>query len=482
MTHPVVEFARDELGFTYTPRQAAIIDEIYRDAIRIGVLRLGRRSGKGRIAGGLAVFEATVNAAAHLAHVPPGERLAIVVISSSQRNARTVHGYIRGWLRRPSLAHLLVRDTVDELELSNGIVIMTLPCHAASARGLAIPVLILDEAAWYMGRDGSLIDPAEIYDGLGPATAQFPERRILVTSTPRWSVGWFADMCERAGSGRFADMRHWHATTADMNPWISPAFLAGERAKDEAVFRREYEAEFDSGIGAMFDADSIRLAVREGGGDLPPRPGVRYLVSVDQAFVGDVFAVTVGHRGEQNAGDLVVVDRVTGRKGSRSAPLLVDVALDEVADLARAYNDASVVLDQFASAPLTQALRARGISVRERIWSAESKVAAATSARRVLNAARLSLPPHAALVAELMTLEQRPLPSGRIRIAAPGGGHDDFAMALLALVDELDAGGREARSRSTLPETGGPIVRRGELVFKGERYVDKPTPNYPWRP
>jgi hypothetical protein len=58
---PIVRFARDVLCFDLYPRQAAILEEIYRDSIRTAVLRLGRRSGKGRIAAVVAVFEATVN-------------------------------------------------------------------------------------------------------------------------------------------------------------------------------------------------------------------------------------------------------------------------------------------------------------------------------------------------------------------------------------------------------------------------------------
>jgi hypothetical protein len=204
---PIIRFSREVLAFPLHPRQAAIVSEIYETGVRTAVLRLGRRSGKGRIAGLIATFEATVNAAAHLVHVAAGEQVAIVVVATSQRQARVTHRYIRVWLRRPELAPLVLRETQDEIELSNGIVIITVPCHAASARGLAIAVVILDEAAYFQGRDGSLLDPKEIWDALVPATAQFPDRRVIVSSTPRWSVGWFADICEQAGSGRWPDMQ-----------------------------------------------------------------------------------------------------------------------------------------------------------------------------------------------------------------------------------------------------------------------------------
>jgi hypothetical protein len=41
------------------------------------------------------------------------------------------------------------------------------------------------------------------------------------------------------------------------------------------------------------------------------------------------------------------------------------------------------------------------------------------------------------MVGEMMSLEQTVLPSGKPRIAAPPGQHDDYAMALLGLVAHL---------------------------------------------
>jgi hypothetical protein len=41
------------------------------------------------------------------------------------------------------------------------------------------------------------------------------------------------------------------------------------------------------------------------------------------------------------------------------------------------------------------------------------------------------------MLAELMSLEQTVLPSGKPRIAAHPGHHDDYAMALLGLVSQL---------------------------------------------
>lgn len=434
--HPIVAFARDVLRFPLRPRQAAILDEIYRDGIRTAVLRLGRRSGKGRIGAVVATYEATVNAAVHLGAVPVGERVMVIVVASSQRQARTTHGYIRSFLRRsPELARLIDdraaggRDTKDEISLTNGMTILTLPANAAAVRSYAAAVVILDEAAFFQGVDGSPLDVAELWRGIGPTMAQFPERRALVLSTPRWSTGWFAEQCELATSRRIPSMRHWHATTAEMDPSAGMAtFLAEKRLEDPDGYAREYEAAFDSGVGAVFDSALIRAA-RRVGGDRPPVAGVAYVVAVDAAFTGDTFSALVGHRD----GPRVVVDRVRGWRGSRTSPVLLDATLDAIAALAFAYNGAPVLIDQYAAEPIRQGLTMRGIRVLARPWTNESKVDAVAAVRQVLYAEALEIPDHRELVAELSSLEQRLTPGGRPRIAAPGTGHDDYATALMAL-------------------------------------------------
>ncbi len=367
----IVDFSREVLRFEPSVKQAELLDAIYRERIRTAVLRIGRRGGKGRMASIIAAFEATANADAHLAAVPAGEQVAIVVIGTSQRQARIVHKYIAGFLQAPELAPLVVKDGEDEIVLSNGIVVLTLPCHAASVRGYAAAIVIFDEMAWYQGRDGSPLDPKELWDGLVPATAQFPAGKVLVLSTPRWAAGFFPDLCARARSGQFADWREWHASTAEMNPRISDSFLEQEQTADPASYRREYLALFDSGIGAVFSAETVRDAVSHGLVEVPPVAGLRgYLITVDAAFVGDRFVGMVGHAEAER----VLVDVIRGWRGSRGQPVQLEPTLDEIAALSVAYGKAPVVIDQYSAEPIRQALARKGVRVIERPWTNESKV------------------------------------------------------------------------------------------------------------
>lgn len=472
MTTKIVRFAPEVLGFDLYPKQAEILDEIYRDGIRTAVLRLGRRAGKGRLAALVAAYEATVNADAHLRAVPPGERVAVAVLASSREQARIVHGYIRSFLRTPELDPLVEADTQDRIDLATGITILTLPAHAAAVRGLGVAVVIADEAAWWLGRDGGPFDPKEVMDAIVPATATFPERRVLVLSTPRLAVGWFHDLCRRAEAGELPDTRAWHYPTWEVNPTISQAFLDAERAKDPVAFAREYGAEFEASISTVFDAESLRAAVSDRG-DLPAIPTTSYTIALDPAFTGDRFALLLGHREPSGR---VVVDRVRAWKGSKADPVRLDAVVEEVSVIAMAYNGANVLIDQHAAEPIRQALAKRGLRVEERPWSNEAKVDAVAAVRRVLYAGQLDLPRHRELLAELAALEQRPTPSGRPRIAAPGAGHDDYAMALLALIAELakDAPAPAGASIEPVPSVRRLVNPERRAAWPVRRLIGRP--------
>jgi len=432
---PIVGFARDVLGFALSDAQAGILNSIYGHEVQTAVLRAGRRGGKGRVAAVVAAYEATVGAARHLAAVPAGEEVEIVIVAVSQKQARRTHKYIADFLRRPPLAHLVDRVTDDEIILHNGIVVATVPCNASSARGRSVAVVILDEAAWFAGRDGSPLDVGELWSALVPATAMFPHRRILVASTPRLASGWFYDTCELARAGRFG-MREYHATTRQLNPRTDAGFLAGERERDPINYVREYLARFEAAISAALDPELVRMAIVDRG-ELPPERGAVYLAALDAGFIGDKTALVIGHREPTGR---IVVDVARSWQGSKREPLPVEATIGEVTELLASYNRCNVIIDQHAAAPIGQSFRARRVGVLERPWTNDNKLDALAGLREELYGRRVELPRHEGLIGELVALEQRALPSGRPRIAAPGSGADDYATATMALVAELRRG------------------------------------------
>jgi hypothetical protein len=191
-------------------------------------------------------------------------------------------------------------------------------------------------------------------------------------------------------------------------------------------------------VGAALDGEAIRRALRPG--FLQPGLEHTYAVAIDPAVSGDTWSLLVGHREGIGDDTRIVVDLAKGWTGSRRQPLDVRAVLDDVATVARAYRHAPVVLDQFGQEFVAQGLTDRGIVAVRQPWTNELKAESLSSLRAYVNTSRLSLPDHPAMVGELMSLEQTVLPSGKPRIAAPLGQHDDYAMALLGLAVYLHAG------------------------------------------
>jgi len=432
----IVAFARDVCGLTLYPKQAEILSEMYDPAapVRTAVWRLGRRSGKDRMASIVCAFEASVNAEAHLRCVPADEQVEILLVATSQKQARVCMRYIASYFKRGALGGLVAKSADDELTLTNNVVVRTMPATSAAARGSGVAVFVLSEAAHFVGSDGSPVDVQAIWSALTPATSAYPERRIIVASTPKWQSDFFARLCQRAERGDDPTMRAWHESTATMNPGIDPAWLASEEAADPENYRREYLAEYLAGVSAALDPDLVRSAAT--GEERPPVEGVRYAVSLDPAYAsgGDRFACIVGHV----EGDVTIVDRLASWAGSRGSPVPVEATLSAISELAAVYGNAEIVSDQFASAPLVESLTAKGARVQAVPWSNESKMQALTLLRRGLYQNKIVLPRHAGLVGELCNLEVRQTPGGKARVAAAGSGHDDWATALMGLLLKLE--------------------------------------------
>lgn len=97
---PIVRFSQEVLGLSLWPAQAALLSELYLDDVREGMLCLGRRSGKDRMASIVGAYEATANSPARLAHVPRGEQVSVVIVANSRPQARICHRLISSYFER----------------------------------------------------------------------------------------------------------------------------------------------------------------------------------------------------------------------------------------------------------------------------------------------------------------------------------------------------------------------------------------------
>lgn len=106
------------------------------------------------------------------------------------------------------------------------------------------------------------------------------------------------------------------------------------------------------------------------------------------------------------------------------------VQKQRIAALALKYN-ARIVIDATGlGKPVSQDLRASGLSVEEVTFSNEKKSDVINAARVAFETAAITIPNDPDLQDELIAYEYTVLPSGAIRYSAPEGKHDDLVVAV----------------------------------------------------
>lgn len=279
-------------GFPLWPRQRQLLAPVERGP-RLHVWALGRRSSKTTSAALVGLWCCLLRPEL-LELLRPGERGYAVGIATNLRQARLL---VRAALaiveRSPLLAELVEQATEDEITFSNDTGFAAFPCSSRGGRGWPIFCLLMDEAAHFLSETDGPQVAARVFETLVPSTAQFGDlARIVVSSTPWGSDGLFATLYQQAASGELADAVAQHATTAEANPTIDPAFLAREQARDPEGFRSEYLAEFAAGGAAFLEPERILDAVADRA-ELAPGQVGECVAGLDPAFSGSS-AIHVG--------------------------------------------------------------------------------------------------------------------------------------------------------------------------------------------
>src|SRR2546426_2577326 len=438
----LVTLARKRLGVQLWPGQVEVLEASISSGRRKWLWCLGRRSGKGIMAAVVAVHNAVVPD--YSMYLRPGERRYIVAVATRLEQAREFIRTVRELLAAApdaDLRNLVDTDasTADEVVFRTGVVIRSMPCTSRSTRGLAISLVILDEAAWMQTSDEGFAAGRQVWRALLPSPAQFGgQGYAVVTSTPYWQMGIFWDLYQQGASGAASDIFVIQRPTWQVNRTITRESLESEFLADPEYARREYGAEWIEGAGAFLDSVAVNDCVVKSRKALPFVLGNRYLAAADPAFAGggDAFTFAVGHRAKSGEETRFVIDRVEAWRG-RKSPLNSDTVLDDIAALAKEYRITSVVSDQYAVVPLSDGLRRRGVVLTSQPLTNELKADIYGSLKRAVNLHEVELLDDRQLVAELIGLEIRPTPSGKPKIEAGHGGKDDRAMVVATVVHGL---------------------------------------------
>jgi hypothetical protein len=162
----------------------------------------------------------------------------VLLVSRSLRQASELFGIVLGFHRRLGKP-LLLRQTAEELQLSNHSRIVCLPCREETIRGYSnVSLLVIDEAARV---------PDDLYRAVRPMLA-VSNGRLICLSTPYGKRGFFYDAWARGGSD-------WHRIEVPANriSRIRPQFLEQERrGLGESWYRQEYLCSFEALEGLVY--------------------------------------------------------------------------------------------------------------------------------------------------------------------------------------------------------------------------------------
>ena len=299
-------------------------------------LPMGRRGGKSRAASLVAVFEAVFND--HRGRLAPGEVATVFVVAADRRQARVVHGYIRGLLNsNPMLRKMVCRETAEIIELTAGCAIEIGTASFRSIRGYSISCAILDEIAYWQV-DGANPD-SEVLAGIRPALATL-NGRLVALSSPYAKKGALWNTFKRHFGGDSSRILVARAPSLAMNPTLDPQTIADAMEEDPAAASAEWLAEFRGDLEVFVSREIVEAAVETGCRVRAPLSEFRYEAFVDPSGgASDSMTAAIAHRGKDRA----VLDCLVERR----APFSPEVVVEEFAATLRAYRVSTVRGDRY---------------------------------------------------------------------------------------------------------------------------------------
>jgi hypothetical protein len=380
-------------------------------------LVVGRRGGKSFIVALIAVYLACFRD--YRAYLSPGERGVVMVLAADRKQARVIFRYIRAFLKLVKmLTRLVVRDTEELIELSNGI---DIEIHAASYRGVrgyTIVAALLDELAFWR-TDESANPDKEIVDAIRPAMATIPNALLMGFSSPYAKRGVLYEQHVAHFAREGDDVLVIQADSRTMNPTLPAAVVEKAYAEDPASAASEYGALFRDDISGFLNPEWVTGCTMEGKFELAPRAGVQYRAFVDPSGgASDAFTLAIAH-----AEDGQVVQDM-GR--AWRPPFKPSQVVEEIVTCLKRYGLTMVKGDRYSAEWVVEAFGKEGVHY---------EVSALTKSEIYLEAEPLFAQGSArildirTLTTQLRQLERRTARGGRDSIDHPPRGKDDSANA-----------------------------------------------------
>lgn len=390
---------------------------------------VGRGAGKSRIVALLACFFASRDYVR-----APGEFVYIGVFAPDRKQAAITFRYVLGLLRGvPALDGLIVNESKDSVELSNGVIVEVITASVAAPRGRAYALAIVEEAA-FLPTDDSANPDVELLRAVRPALARVPGSLLAVVSSPYARRGVLWQAWQKHHNQSDGDVLFVQASTLGLNPIFNRRAIERAHEEDPASAAAEYEAQFRSDVESFVAAEAIDSVVVPNRFELPPLADCPYQAFVDPSGGSvDSFTLAIAHR-EQ---DTHVLDAVRERK----PPFSPESVVEEFATLLKTYRVSSVTGDRYAGEWPREQFRKHGIEYEP---SALPKSDIYRDVLPLINSGRdrVALLDSPRLRTQLAGLERRTGRGGKDSIDHAPGAHDDLANVVCGVIVLLGTGRR----------------------------------------
>jgi hypothetical protein len=441
----------EELEWWSVSQESCLYDELYRVIAVTPVgyepreysratLCIGRRGAK---TSGFSSFVVAYEAlcGGHNDRVKKGQDFYLLQVAQDLSTARSnLKQHIIPILEQSKIGAKELQDasgklnvTAEQARLKNGALITVAP-PTMKIRGQAIAVCAMDEVAFWPSDHDSAQPDVEVERAVVPAMAQFPNRKLVKTSTPYskdgllwrdYQIGTSGTKLPEYKRGPFKNFLLLHASTLAMqNPVVEESFIQEQFEIDPEAFGREYGAQFSDAVSGFLNPALLREAVGPNIHERAYDSKWFYIAALDPAFRGDTFAFTIGHY-EPVRG--FVQDVIREFKPAAGVPLNPSWVLDQIVPLCSAYAISTAYSDQHEIHSLAQLAMDRGLFLERVVFSANSKSSIYGNFQQLLNQKRMHLLDHPAQLQELLNLERTLLAQGGVRIAGKRGKHDDLA-------------------------------------------------------
>ena len=331
---------------------------------------------------------------------------------------------------RTELGDVQKSVTAESIRLKHSLILVGAP-SIKGLRGQAVAVTAMDEVGYWPKDVEAAAPDVEIERAIIPAMVQFPFRKRIKTSSPAAKEGILWRDYELGTYGHRVGGRPEHRrlmvlrgpTAVSLNPTVTRADLAKERAKDELAFRREFLAEFQDSTTGFLNPDLLRQAIDKGITRRPPVAGILYTATIDPGFRRDAFVLSIGH----TEGGNFLLDLVESWRGTPTAPLSPTIIMAYVAGRCAEYGVRLVYSDQYHLESLQELAEQHRLTLSPSPLTAQLKKKMWGDFILLLQQHRLRLLDHHDLLDECLKLERTLSAHGVVHI---GGTRDDHAMAV----------------------------------------------------